>query len=122
MLLAVLAWLAAVSSPAPAPDLVLVSAKIWTGDPARPQAEALAVREGRIVAVGTNAEIEKRAGPGTKRLDARGRRVVPGFIDSHTHMSMGGFNLLALDLRRTKDPAEFTRQVGEYAKTRPAGV
>lgn len=118
---AILVCMAMVPSEPPA-DLVLTSAKIWTGDPSRPEAQALAVRNGRIIAVGTDAEIEKLRGAGTRTIDAKGRRVVPGFIDSHTHMSMGGFNLLALDLRRTKDPAELTRMVARYAKTKPAGV
>jgi predicted amidohydrolase YtcJ len=122
MLLSVMLVLMATSAPPSPPDLVLISAKIWTGDPSKPQAEALAVRGGRIVAVGSNADVEKLAAPATKRLDAKGRRVVPGFIDSHTHATMGGFNLLALDLRRTKDPAEYTRMVGDYARTKPAGV
>ncbi len=95
--------LAAAGTAAP-PDLVLVSAKIWTGDPARPAAEALAVKDGRIVAVGTNAEIEKLKGAATVVVDGKGRRVVPGMIDCHTHMSMGGLNLLALDLRQDEGP------------------
>jgi predicted amidohydrolase YtcJ len=103
------------------PDLILVSAKVWTGDPARPEAEALAVKDGRIVAVGTNADVERLKGSGTVVVDGKGRRVVPGMIDCHTHMSMGGLNLLALDLRKTKDPADFTRLVAAFAKTRPAG-
>ena len=103
-------------------DLVLLSAKVWTGDPARPEATALAARDGRIVAVGSDAEIGRLRGPQTVVVDGRGRRVVPGFIDSHTHMSMGGFNLLAVDLRHTKDPADFTRKLAEFAKTRPAGL
>ncbi len=103
------------------PDLILVSAKVWTGDPARPEAQALAVKDGRVVAVGSNADVEKLRGAATVVLDGKGRRVVPGFIDSHTHMSMGGLNLLALDLRKTKDPADFTRQVAAFAKTKPAG-
>ncbi|MEP6801967.1 MAG: amidohydrolase [Acidobacteriota bacterium] len=106
----------------PPADLILVHAKIWTGDRARPEASALAARAGRVVAVGTDAEIETLRGPSTEVVDAGGRRVVPGFIDAHTHMSMGGFNLLALDLRHTKDPQEFTRLLGEFARTRPAGV
>jgi predicted amidohydrolase YtcJ len=112
--------MAVLSSDAPA-DVVLISARIWTGDPTRPEAQALAVRGDRIVAVGSNAEIERLKGARTQVLDGRGRRVVPGFIDSHTHMSMGGFNLLAVDLRRTKDPADFTRVFGAFARTRPAG-
>jgi predicted amidohydrolase YtcJ len=109
------------AEPKPAADLVVVSAKIWTGDPARPEAEALAVRGGRIVAVGSNADVEPLRGPKTRVLEGRSRRVVPGFIDAHTHMTMGGLNLLAVDLRRTKDPADFSRQLAAFARTRPAG-
>jgi len=112
----------AVAAPATAPaDLVLVSAKVWTGEAAPREASALAVRGGRIVAVGSDPEVEALRGPGTKVLDGRGRRVVPGFIDSHTHMTMGGLNLLAVDLRRTRDEADFTRRLAEFARGRPAG-
>ncbi len=103
-------------------DLILISAKIWTGDSAQPEAEALAARRGRLVAVGSNHEVEKWRGQKTVVLDGRGRRVVPGFIDSHTHMSMGGFNLLAVDLRHTKDEADLTRKLREFAKTKPPGI
>jgi predicted amidohydrolase YtcJ len=106
----------------PPADLILLSAKIWTGDPARPSAQALAVRGDRIVALGSNHDVETLRGPNTKVFDAKGRRVVPGFTDSHTHMTMGGLNLLAVDLRKTKDPADFTRQLAAFAKTRPAGA
>ncbi len=109
------------SAPSPA-DLVLLHAKIWTGDPGKPEAQALAARGGRIVALGSDDEIAKLKGTETAVVNAAGRRVVPGFIDAHTHMSMGGFNLLALDLRRTRDPAEFTRSVADFAKTRPPGA
>src|SRR5712692_7090840 len=108
-------------TPNPA-DLILLSAKIWTGDPARPSAEALAVRGSRVVAIGSSSDVAPLRGPKTKMLDGKGRRVVPGFIDSHTHMTMGGLNLLAVDLRKTKDPADFTRQLAAFAKTRPAGI
>lgn len=72
--------------PEPAPDLVLVNARVWTGDAATPEAEALAVRDGRIVAVGRSADIAAMAGEATRRLDAGGRRVVPGFNDAHWHL------------------------------------
>ena len=103
-------------------DLVLVSARIWTGDPAQPEATALAVRAGRIVTLGSDPEVRRLRGPKTVVMDGRGRRVVPGFIDCHTHMSMGGFNLLGVDLRHTKDPADFTRRLAAFAKTRPPGL
>jgi len=124
MLASLFAILLSVSPAASAPpaDLILLSARIWTGDASRPEAQALAVRAGRVAAVGTNAEIELFRGPDTRVLDGAGRRVVPGLIDSHTHMAMGGFDLLAMDLRRTKDPAEFTKIVADYARTRPPGV
>jgi predicted amidohydrolase YtcJ len=115
-----LAVFMAAAAPAPA-DLVLLSARIWTGDTARPSAEALAVRGGRIAAIGSNSEIEALRGPATRVVEGRGRRVLPGLIDAHTHMSMGGFNLLAVDLRHTRDEKDFTERLARFAKTRPAG-
>ena len=108
--------------PEPPADLVLVSAKIWTGDPKNPEAEALAVRGGRIVAVGIGRRDRARSRARRRSSStASGAASFPGFIDCHTHMSSGGFDLLALDLRQTKDGAEFTRMLAAYAKTRPAG-
>jgi len=66
-------------------DLILTRARILTMDPSRPRAIALAVRGDRLLAVGSDAEIEALAGPATERIDARGRTVVPGFIDAHSH-------------------------------------
>jgi predicted amidohydrolase YtcJ len=120
-MLAVLAVSALLNAAPPEPpaDLILVSARVWTGDPKNPEVEALAVRDGRIVAAGSDKEIQAFKGPKTVVLDGKWRRVVPGFIDCHTHMSGGGFDLLAVDLRTTKDPSEFTRILAGYAKTRP---
>ncbi|HEX9690072.1 MAG TPA: amidohydrolase family protein, partial [Thermoanaerobaculia bacterium] len=112
LLMALLSKSATSAKPA---DLVLLSARIWTADTTRAEATALAARDGRIVAVGDDAEIRALSGSKTVVVDGKGRRVVPGFIDCHTHMSMGGFNLLAVDLRRTKDPADFTRRLAEFA-------
>ncbi len=119
-----LPFLLAMTSPsAPEPaDLILVSAKIWTGNPSSPAASAIAASAGRIVAVGDDARISRLRGPKTLVIDAGGRRVVPGMIDCHTHMSMGGLDLLAIDLRKTKDPAEFTSMVAAYAGRQPPGV
>lgn len=68
-----------------APDLIIHHAKVFTADAAHRSAEAVAIRGNRIVAVGTNAEVMALAGDGTKRIDAEGRVVVPGFNDAHTH-------------------------------------
>ncbi|MEA2239734.1 MAG: hypothetical protein QOC81_4458 [Thermoanaerobaculia bacterium] len=68
-----------------APDLIVHHGKVFTADPAHRWAEAVAIRGNRIVAVGTNAEIAALAGDATRRVDAGGRVVVPGFNDAHTH-------------------------------------
>src|SRR4051794_38703871 len=75
------------TAPAPTPlaDLVVHHAKVATLDANSRTTEALAVRDGRIVAVGTNAEVAAFAGPGTRQIDAGGRLLIPGLIDSHIH-------------------------------------
>lgn len=73
-------------------DLILINARISTLDPALPEAEALACREGLIVAVGSTREVMAQAGPATRVIDAQGRRIVPGLHDSHTHLIRGGLN------------------------------
>src|SRR5262245_15470991 len=83
---------------APAPDLIVRGARVTTQDDARPEAQAFAVREGLIVAVGGDAEIASLAGPGTLVVDADGRRVIPGLNDSHLHAVRGG-RFYALELR-----------------------
>ena len=69
----------------PAVDLVVVNAKVLTADPANTQAEAVAISGNSFAAVGTSAEIRKMAGPRTRIIDAGGRTVVPGLIESHVH-------------------------------------
>ncbi|ROS75610.1 amidohydrolase [Cellulomonas sp. PhB143] len=71
------------------PDLILTGATVLTVDDAGTVAEAVAVTDGIITAVGTTEEIAALAGPGTKRVDLSGRTVVPGFVDAHSHVSMG---------------------------------
>jgi predicted amidohydrolase YtcJ len=79
-------------------DLLVRNGRIYTGDPARPAASAVALRNGRVVAVGEDAEIIGLADPLTRRVDALGRRVIPGLNDSHLHVIRGGLNYL-LELR-----------------------
>jgi predicted amidohydrolase YtcJ len=74
------------------PDLVVLNARVYAMDAAAPRAQAFAVSGGRIVAVGTTADIRALAGKGTQRFDARQMTVVPGFIDCHNHA--GGSTLL----------------------------
>jgi predicted amidohydrolase YtcJ len=73
-------------------DLVLYNGRITTLDRERPAASALAIRDGRFEAVGDDAAILATAAPDTRRVDLRGRRVLPGLIDNHTHVVRGGLN------------------------------
>lgn len=73
-------------------ELIVHNARIATLDPRRPSASALAVANGAIVAIGDEAEVMRSAGPDTRRIDAGGRRLIPGLNDSHTHLIRGGLN------------------------------
>ena len=79
---------------APAPELILFHAHILTVDSHDSEAEALAVRDGKIVAIGTDREILSLAGPLTRRLDLHGRTATPGLIDSHAHIADAGVDEL----------------------------
>ncbi|MFD5506478.1 amidohydrolase [Streptomyces sp. NPDC059761] len=81
-----------------AADLVVRNAKIHTGDPSRPAAQAIAVRDGRVLAVGDDHDMAGHVGPATRVVDALGRRMVPGLNDSHLHVIRGGLNYV-LELR-----------------------
>jgi predicted amidohydrolase YtcJ len=75
-----------------AADLVIHNARVTTLDPARPHAQALAVSGARIAAVGADEEILRAHGAGARRIDAGGRRLIPGLIDSHIHAIRGGLS------------------------------
>lgn len=100
-------------------DLALVNGKVWTGDPGRPWAEAVAVRGDRILTVGTTAEVRQLAPAGAKLVDLGGALVLPGFIDSHTHFLAGGFALKSIQLREAKSREDFVARIA--AKAREAG-
>jgi predicted amidohydrolase YtcJ len=75
-----------------APELVLHGGRITTLNRAQPEAQAVAVREGRFLQVGSDAEVLALAGPSTRRIHLGGRRVLPGLIDNHLHIIRGGLN------------------------------
>jgi predicted amidohydrolase YtcJ len=102
-------------------DLVLVNARVWTVDRGRPEAEALAAWHGRILAVGREAEVRRLIGPATRILDARGRRVVPGFYDSHVHLLGSGLRLSEVALKDAADEAEFGRRLRAFDRKLPGG-
>ena len=78
---------------APGADLIVHNAKIFTGNPAQPEASALAVKDGRIYSVGADAEVLGFKNASTRIIDSRGRRLIPGIIDAHTHvLNESGYN------------------------------
>ncbi|MCB0637034.1 MAG: amidohydrolase [Lewinella sp.] len=98
----------------PTPDRIYTNAIIWTGDPDQPRAEALAITDGVITAVGSAAEIETLQGDRTEVVDLGGRFMVPGFIDNHTHFLSGGHQLASVNLRTARTPAEFIQAMQSY--------
>ena len=101
--------------------LAVVNARVWTGDRAAPWAEALAVGGGRLAAVGTNAEVRQVAAAVTP-IDAGGRLVLPGFIDTHVHFLEGGLRLASVQLRGARTREEFVNRIQAFAATVPAGT
>ncbi|MBV9265902.1 MAG: amidohydrolase family protein, partial [Acidobacteriaceae bacterium] len=102
-------------------SLILYNGRVWTGDSARPAAQAIAIAGNRILAVGDDAQMRALEGPRTATLDVEGRRVVPGFIDAHVHFFQGGSALTGPQLRYAKSPQEFRDTLGEFAKHYPRG-
>lgn len=103
-------------------DLVLVGGKITTQDPSKSEASALAVLDGRIIAIGSDAEIETLKGDTTRVIDAEGRRVLPGLVDSHLHAVRGG-RFYAAELRWDGIPTlrEALDRVRQQADRTPEG-
>jgi predicted amidohydrolase YtcJ len=102
-------------------DALLVNGRFWTLDKSRPQVTALAVWQGRILAVGDAADLRPLAGPGTRLIDLKGRRVLPGFHDSHIHLLATGQRLSQVDLKDARDEAEFGRRLRDFDRKLPAG-
>jgi len=119
LVLAVSVQAAAATEPA---QTVITNARITTLDASRPNAQAIALKDGRIVAVGTDAEILKFKGPSTLAIDAHRRRIIPGLNDSHGHYLRAG-NSFTTELRWDGIPtlAEALRRVSEQAKVTPPG-
>ena len=112
------------------PDQIFINGDIYTGAeegfggaPAKvyPRAQAMAVRNGRIMAVGTSDEIRKIKGPHTQVVDLGGRFVMPGFNDAHLHLANGGFEMLNVELSNTKSFDEMKARIAERVKTAAPG-
>ena len=102
----------------PEAELVIVGAPVWTGDPARPWADAVAVRGSRVAAVGPERELAALRGPATRVLALDGGLVVPGFADAHVHTAASGLELAQCNLHGV-GPAAYAATVAGYAAGHP---
>jgi predicted amidohydrolase YtcJ len=100
-------------------DKVFINAYVWTVDEQQPVAEAIAVLDGKILAVTSNEQIRNYIDANTRVIDAGGKLILPGFIDNHTHFTDGGFQLQSIDLRHAQTQEEFARLIGEWAERHP---
>jgi predicted amidohydrolase YtcJ len=108
-------------------DLIYSGGPILTMNDAAPTAEAVAVRAGRILALGTRAQMEATRGPGTRMVNLEGRTMLPGFVDPHGHVAMVGLqavgaNLLAAPDGEANDIASLIRILRDWAARNEAAV
>jgi predicted amidohydrolase YtcJ len=99
--------------------MAFIHARIWTVDRARPEAEAVAIWKGRILAIGSDHEIQPFIGAGTRVIDLHGARVLPGFYDSHLHLLGSGQRLAQVALKDAADEEEFGRRLREFDRKLP---
>ena len=95
-------------------DRIYINAKIWTGNATMPWAEAIAIKNNKIIYTGKNYQSFK--GKNTEVIDLKNKMMVPGFIDNHTHFISGGYNLSGVDLRKAKSKQEFISILKEFCK------
>lgn len=113
--LVLLAWPPLAVSQTVSADVVIRNANIRTMDDKRSIVRAMAVANGRIIVLGSDAEIAKLIGPKTNVIDADGKTVIPGFNDAHLHFVPGGQQLSLVDLRSSQSPEEFAERIKDYA-------
>jgi predicted amidohydrolase YtcJ len=101
-----------------ATERLFYNARIFTGEPDHPYAEAVAIRSDKIVAVGSRAEVAKAAGAGAEPVDLHGKWLLPGLIDSHSHTIYGGLTLISADVTdKVETISQLIAFVGEAKKS-----
>ena len=106
------------SPPEPA-DLVFRGGAVYTVDAVRSWAEAVAVRNGRIVHVGPDSGVRQHVGPQTRVIDLRGKMLLPGFHDSHVHLIGGGIEMAECDINGLTTLKQIQDTVRRYAEKHP---
>lgn len=100
----------------PAADLLLQNARIYTADPQRPTASAVAIRDGHVLMAGPS-DMVRAACPGVPSVDARGHTIVPGFIDAHAHLHELGHALRRADLSGSRSPDAVVERLERFVET-----
>ena len=100
-------------------DTIVLHGRVYTENTKQPWAQAVAIRGAKIVAVGSDAEIEKLRSAGTKVIDAAGKLVLPGFVDSHIHFMDGSLSLGRVNLEGATDAVDIQKRLREYADKHP---
>ena len=119
--IAILVFRRGSASPETIADLVLTNAKVYTVNKNQPNAEAVAVKNGKILFVGSNADIKKYTGDKTEVIDCKGQFVMPGFIEGHGHIHGLGSSLMSLNLMQVKNWDEIVALVADAAKKAKPG-
>ncbi len=104
------------------PDTILLNGQIYTLDAANSVAQAVAIKDGRFVAIGADTQIEAMAGTDTKRINLNRQTIIPGIFDSHAHLQEVGLKLAAVRLDECRSPEEMMELVRERAKETPPGT
>ena len=107
--------------PSMEPELIVFNADIRTVDQNQNRAEAFAIRGGRFVAVGNNEEVLDLKGATTESINANGATIVPGFIDSHTHLSSGSKIVTGINLTGVREKSVWLEMIAERVKTMEPG-
>ena len=118
---ALLALAVGASAQQPPADLLITNARIYTADANRPVAEAMAVRDGKVLFVGGGRGAEALAGPRTERLDLGGKTVLPGLVDAHAHLLGLGQGLRRVNLVGTRSYDDVVARIAERARTARPG-
>ena len=103
------------------PDLIVINADVRTSDPKQNRAEAFAVKDSKFSAIGSSAMINQMVGENTVVIDAQGQTIVPGFIDSHTHLSSGSKIVTGINLTGIREKSVWLEMIKERVKTMKVG-
>ncbi len=110
------------AAPLSVADLILLGGAVYTVEPDQPRAQAVAIREGRIVAVGTERDVARHRGSATRVIELNGAFVLPGLIDNHTHFNRAGELLLGINLLDVADSATLAQRVAAARDRLPPGA